>query len=1599
MISVWNCVIFAIMLLLYVCEGRISDKRLCGDPTCSEPVSSGKTLIRYISDDPRVLTFDKNVDCTIYSKSAGSKPDLWGAEIKGKRGYVPKGFVREHNIFKSDLLHILDTESSENQNSSTENVTNDSPAATSIKGEKQGVSDVETTLEDVEHSGIEPCPASEILYKTPSLADLSHFNLPFADISLPSFPGSGVSAESVENETPSNFDGVSQPYEVVDGTTLFYDTDGGQSELKTSSQVQPTQTTASLEPSASPEQPAKHETHPTTIPPVVTDEPPDISKENVIVEGTVKSVDEDEADVEGSAGRIYQLISNLMSEESGSAEEETKDETIEKSNSGSDDKILNGNDVGSKKAAEGKETEYSDFEKKTEPIFDHKEESESVKHSMETTPISPSKMESESVPESKGETYSVTEPDQRKKVIFEKMSESVKDTENQDIIGEPLTEQTENEDDIEEEDDDFEDDDEEEEDDELDDEESEEVTVSPDSIIKKEIIPEQLQSVDTIGTTKESADKEELENGTSSVPSTNVDMPLKMSDDMEGSSKEVLHEFEMPENVTEEKNTLEETETSRSFISDHTILEPVLENQAEKVNDTSVESAEETTDSREVIIQSEESDSSKQEDAIEINSDSLNVIHSVQSDEANKEILNEKDETIQGSDFPEDIYEKVKSLNSEHDTKHAFNLDNMSSQSQEESTTETSSDEQSHGSVHDHSEIVTEPSDGNYYEVPPYESSTEETSTFMPDDVTQHIVSGEVTSEDTSEPSGGIFSGITDSLSAGLGSITSIFSSSPDANVAEEAEEMNESTTEKIQETQEEKEMSRKRDVRDAAWSSLWGSPTNEHVTMGSRNQHLDEEMDIKSSACKVNYDPSAGIDSHCSDVSGDLPNIRHQSEAHPIEPENSVTVKSPEDDDVIMDLQRSSYDTFVYLVITAVTVLLFSLGHYYIEKKRRDGSLVAKINELEKELLVSSKECLILKDDLQATKEKLLSIENSSVDSSEAVMLLNAQLEESKNARTELEEQVASLEKELEGATEAGLELNRMLSEFLTAQHGSDTVMKSVEQLQKQLDSQQSTIATMTASLNAKNTENEALEVDLTAAKEKISSLEEGMKNVNENLNDVLSQKLEMEEELLEKNKSLQTSLEQVQESKNLEIEQLRKEINSLQEKFNEQNDNLVTKESEVAVLQDCLKQLRNADEEGGEDKLQALLDVGHTKAELKLMAIERDALAEKLQGEEDARRLLEDHVNVITEQVNKLRESYEKAEKEKIDAQTRLGVLSDYFKDKETQLQKELGLHEAMCLQKEGDATSTYERIKSLQEEIENYKSQNEMLKKEILDQERGLKCQIATLEKKAHENWVAARQAERKLEESKQEAGQLRNRLTIVEKNVTNVSKNGLTGDSNGELPTSPVHMGISNLQDSSSSPLHYQHHEGIPASPPLPGMIPGQPLPPNPFMGIPPPGVFIPPPPPGAPFMPPPPPPPLFPGDRRPPPLGRMSSPPPHHYSPPPPDHRGTYSPYDHSPPPSPPPGHLYRSPPPHDDDSPDKFRQHRSPPPPHFNPYSSPASRPPPHWDDPHGNPRSGFRPLPPPIHRDSPREPKGSALSSGHSSESLEKSSRHSGRV
>ena len=45
---------------------------------------------------------------------------------------------------------------------------------------------------------------------------------------------------------------------------------------------------------------------------------------------------------------------------------------------------------------------------------------------------------------------------------------------------------------------------------------------------------------------------------------------------------------------------------------------------------------------------------------------------------------------------------------------------------------------------------------------------------------------------------------------------------------------------------------------------------------------------------------------------------------------------------------------------------------------------------------------------------------------------------------------------------------------------------------------------------------------------------------------------------------------------------------------------------------------------------------------------------------------------MKIVNEELNNLRESYEEVDKEKTEAQTRFEVLSNYFKEKETEFQK---------------------------------------------------------------------------------------------------------------------------------------------------------------------------------------------------------------------------------------------------------------------------------------------------------------------------------------
>lgn len=138
--------------------------------------------------------------------------------------------------------------------------------------------------------------------------------------------------------------------------------------------------------------------------------------------------------------------------------------------------------------------------------------------------------------------------------------------------------------------------------------------------------------------------------------------------------------------------------------------------------------------------------------------------------------------------------------------------------------------------------------------------------------------------------------------------------------------------------------------------------------------------------------------------------------------------------------------------------------------------------------------------------------------------------------------------------------------------------------------------------------------------------------------------------------------------QTKSAELTKTNKELSELRKKYDEIRQLNHTNEARVQVLDNLLKQLKK--EEGVD--LDDLLNTADMKTKLLALTKERESLVDRLEGEVDARKLLEDHVKVVSEEVSSLRQEYSQAEKDKLEAQTRLEVLSTYFKDKEMQLQK---------------------------------------------------------------------------------------------------------------------------------------------------------------------------------------------------------------------------------------------------------------------------------------------------------------------------------------
>ncbi|XP_017859997.1 PREDICTED: transport and Golgi organization protein 1 [Drosophila arizonae] len=533
-------------------------------------------------------------------------------------------------------------------------------------------------------------------------------------------------------------------------------------------------------------------------------------------------------------------------------------------------------------------------------------------------------------------------------------------------------------------------------------------------------------------------------------------------------------------------------------------------------------------------------------------------------------------------------------------------------------------------------------------------------------------------------------------------------------------------------------------------------------------------------------------------------------------------------------------------VVIAAASSLFFLFTYYCFCNSSQEGALLSKLNHLERSLLAAHKENLIIKHDLMTTRTKLSSIEDNSFGSNDMVAALKKQLEAELYEKAQLQEQVSSLEKDLDNAAEAGLELNKMLSEVLNSQNGDEAFMNTVDELQRQLNDQEKIIIDINARLAEKSRENSELQYSYTESTTRLNS---EMKSLQQDNYELEMEKSKLQTRLDEIQVESQLELSKALEARNFEMQRLQKQIMELNAKYDKEHSELQTSLAKIEALEECLKTIKK----DGNANVKELISTAKLRGELNALQQKFKALQTKLEQEMENKARLESQLQASSADVEQLKQDFNQSERDKLEAQTRLEVLSGYFREKETQLQKELSLQESKWLQHQGENASTVETLTLMKNEIQLLKSQNDELRAEIEAQIASHKAQMGTLENRAHESWLAARQADRRREEAQAEAAGYRRQMTAMASGVGDVSADVLA--TNGGL----------GAPEQANAPSPVPLPLPLPGSPGLlnmPNPLPFLPAPFSPFMGLPP-------------FLPPP----VVAGGARPPPLGRMRSPPP------------------------------------------------------------------------------------------------------------------------
>ncbi|XP_023488484.2 transport and Golgi organization protein 1 homolog isoform X3 [Equus caballus] len=178
--------------------------------------------------------------------------------------------------------------------------------------------------------------------------------------------------------------------------------------------------------------------------------------------------------------------------------------------------------------------------------------------------------------------------------------------------------------------------------------------------------------------------------------------------------------------------------------------------------------------------------------------------------------------------------------------------------------------------------------------------------------------------------------------------------------------------------------------------------------------------------------------------------------------------------------------------------------------------------------------------------------------------------------------------------------------------------------------------------------------------------------------------------------------------------------------------------------------------------NQIKQMMDVSRTQTAISLVKEDLKLSQVKLRASMSTECNLKDQIKKLEDDRSSLEAAKAGLEAECSTLRQKVEVLNELYQQKEMALQKKLSKEEFERQEKEQRLSVADEKVVLAAEELKTYKRRIEEMEDELQKTERSFKNQLAAHEKRAHDNWLKARAAERAIAEEKRESSNLRHKL---------------------------------------------------------------------------------------------------------------------------------------------------------------------------------------------------------------------------------------------